>query len=631
MSTIANPFIGENIEIVNQSIWMPHLLDVNWQAHNCGFLNASKFSSPNPYDTLLQLKEEHRNIIKDDVLSRKIRFYPTKEQKCILRRAEQAYRWTYNVTSYIMDNKIQPFITPSAHKEHIKNMLKYYEQKGLTDKQREKLSTQLQKKLSSLQQQEILHRTLIDTQRALPKKNITKKIDAKLKAISKLQMDINKIQQQLAGTFSEPIQVKEDYSKDKLSIRNLIVTMKNNPLFSDDTLPEDCIPFVKEKNQWFKERPEMKAMLKECHKDIRSQAVADAIANYNTQLTNIRLGHQTEMSSPFKRYKKLKSTGFMVPISKKCLYISSQANGTQTLGLFKNCFEGKFGLLNFARNHCKHMRWFKAMFPHKETYKDFKITFNVMTNKYYLILPYANIQSNNGAELQTGVIAAIDIGSKPRQAVLFTNGDAMMFGTKDKQGKHDITRLCELQAKIRRLKSKIDKGKLNSKSKRNKKKKIRKLAQKIQNILHDADYKTIKEILDKADIVLIPKFDSSTRKKKGGFNKKVRVDSSLYAHSRFVERLKSKAKNRDKIVIQVIEPYTSKTCTRCLSLKNDLGSAKVFRCTHCSFEGDRDLCGARNILMLNRGLFLVNSNVNQEETMQGSSSQEIEIPMSIGI
>src|SRR5215210_6969420 len=165
----------------------------------------------------------------------------------------------------------------------------------------------------------------------------------------------------------------------------------------------------------------------------------------------------------------------------------------------------------------------------------------------------------------------------------------------------DIERLCQVQAKKRRLQSQYDQSP-NAKVKKKKKHKMRKIAEKVERIMQDADYKTIKMILDKADVVLIPKFDSSTRKK-GGFNNKVRVDSSLYAHCRFVERLKMKARSRGKTVVEVIEPYTSKTCTRCLSLKNDLGSAKVFRCRFCGFVGHRDVCGARNILILNRDLF----------------------------
>ena len=62
-------------------------------------------------------------------------------------------------------------------------------------------------------------------------------------------------------------------------------------------------------------------------------------------------------------------------------------------------------------------------------------------------------------------------------------------------------------------------------------------------------------------------------------------------------------------------PYTSKTCTRCLALKSNLGARKVFECTHCGFVGDRDVCGARNILMLNRDLFIWGT--------QGSSSHEV--------
>jgi transposase len=47
----------------------------------------------------------------------------------------------------------------------------------------------------------------------------------------------------------------------------------------------------------------------------------------------------------------------------------------------------------------------------------------------------------------------------------------------------------------------------------------------------------------------------------------------------------------------VDEAYTSKTCGRCGSLHDGLGKSKVFKCPSCDFTLDRDVNGARNILI----------------------------------
>ena len=47
------------------------------------------------------------------------------------------------------------------------------------------------------------------------------------------------------------------------------------------------------------------------------------------------------------------------------------------------------------------------------------------------------------------------------------------------------------------------------------------------------------------------------------------------------------------------EEYTSKTCTNCLKINYNLGSDKTFKCPNCSLIIDRDVNGARNILLKN--------------------------------
>ena len=52
-------------------------------------------------------------------------------------------------------------------------------------------------------------------------------------------------------------------------------------------------------------------------------------------------------------------------------------------------------------------------------------------------------------------------------------------------------------------------------------------------------------------------------------------------------------------MVEVGEAYTSRTCGLCGTLNHDLGGAKTFQCVdeHCGVQIDRDVNGARNILL----------------------------------
>lgn len=54
---------------------------------------------------------------------------------------------------------------------------------------------------------------------------------------------------------------------------------------------------------------------------------------------------------------------------------------------------------------------------------------------------------------------------------------------------------------------------------------------------------------------------------------------------------------RGNILYIVDESYTSKTCGRCGNLNNKLGGNKIYKCTNCNLVIDRDINGARNILL----------------------------------
>ncbi|CAB4481490.1 unnamed protein product [Rhizophagus irregularis] len=71
-----------------------------------------------------------------------------------------------------------------------------------------------------------------------------------------------------------------------------------------------------------------------------------------------------------------------------------------------------------------------------------------------------------------------------------------------------------------------------------------------------------------------------------------------WSHYRFRQYLLHKVREYPhcKVVI-CSEDYMSKTCSSCGLVNDKLGGSKIFKCGNCSFVLDRDINGARNILL----------------------------------
>ena len=76
------------------------------------------------------------------------------------------------------------------------------------------------------------------------------------------------------------------------------------------------------------------------------------------------------------------------------------------------------------------------------------------------------------------------------------------------------------------------------------------------------------------------------------------------SHYEFKERLKSTAKYYGRKVYECGEAYTSKTCGNCGEIDDDLNGKKIYKCRNCKIKLDRDINGARNILLRQLSMLL---------------------------
>ena len=77
-------------------------------------------------------------------------------------------------------------------------------------------------------------------------------------------------------------------------------------------------------------------------------------------------------------------------------------------------------------------------------------------------------------------------------------------------------------------------------------------------------------------------------------NKRISQSISFY---HFLLKLEYKCNTRNICLKQIDESYTSKTCSLCGYIKNDLGGNKIYECKKCNSRLDRDYNSCRNILL----------------------------------
>ena len=132
---------------------------------------------------------------------------------------------------------------------------------------------------------------------------------------------------------------------------------------------------------------------------------------------------------------------------------------------------------------------------------------------------------------------------------------------------------------------------------RNMKKRKQKLFKKNIDVVNNMHIHVAKELAQGYRNVILPEFGTSkmlSEKTLSSVTKRYMGTLSFY---KFKIRLMSEcAKYKTELKI-VTEEYTSKTCGGCGTLHPSLGSNKTYSCKNCNLCIDRDVNGARNILL----------------------------------
>lgn len=211
--------------------------------------------------------------------------------------------------------------------------------------------------------------------------------------------------------------------------------------------------------------------------------------------------------------------------------------------------------------------------------------------RFYLcqILPLEEVQNTPEEK-----VIALDPGVRTFMTGYSPEGTLVEWGSGDMQR---IFRLCRVHDK---LQSKWSQKQVKHRKRYRLKKAARRIRKKIQNLVDEVHKKLTKWLVSSYETILLPKFETSnmvTRAQRRIGSKTAR-QMLTWSHYRFQQRLLNKS--REYCSTQVIicdEAYTSKTCGCCGKLNEKLGGSKTFHCPSCRVTMDRDVNGARNILL----------------------------------
>lgn len=229
---------------------------------------------------------------------------------------------------------------------------------------------------------------------------------------------------------------------------------------------------------------------------------------------------------------------------------------------------------------------------------DSSISRNTKLNIYYININYKNKEKIDKRILENKKICSIDPGLKTFLTV-FSDNEVNKIGIDITE---TIKKVCKeidiLHSKINKKKEENKKEyKYNKNKRRNYKKAMHRKIDKLKNIKKELHNKSIKYLCDNYSKIITAPFEIQEMSQK--FNSKISRNMYCLSYYSFLLKLKKRCERYDILLDIKNESYTSKTCTRCGNIKYNLGSSKIYKCDLCKISIDRDINGARNIMLKN--------------------------------
>lgn len=298
----------------------------------------------------------------------------------------------------------------------------------------------------------------------------------------------------------------------------------------------------------------------ETPKDIRDCAVERCCNAFTTGYANLRNGNIKFFKMKFKKKTEKK----------------------QTIELTPKLISVKNGKIKMTKKFFKDDCFFEVDKHNIRRIKDLKIKNNVditrSDNEYYLNICVETTPKKSNLD----TVAGVDLGIRTFATVHSSNATTQVVTEYD-QGSN---LLFKLNKKLKILKN----------LRRIRKKQLSKIDKKKCDVVDRIHWDFINDLLLHNDVVYIGDIKSHDIVKNGknryinrGFN-----DLKFY---KLKQRLLYKASVAGKKVIYVPEHNTTKTCSSCGIINNEVGASKIFECFSCGLVTGRDINASKNIKM----------------------------------
>lgn len=215
--------------------------------------------------------------------------------------------------------------------------------------------------------------------------------------------------------------------------------------------------------------------------------------------------------------------------------------------------------------------------------KDFKLQYEIKKNKYYLLIPEERNKINKNKKKEK---CGIDLGVRTFATSIDNENYVKEMGKNLKK---------EIKINFKR----IDRAQELRNNKIIDKKRYHKILninyKKIQNKIKQLEYKIANYYCRRYKIIHIGKVSTSSIKRQKTTDKLTKRLMNQMSFYKFIEILKHKGEEYNTKVILINEYNTTKECSNCGYIKNDVGSDKIYKCNSCNYIIDRDVNAATNI------------------------------------
>lgn len=384
-----------------------------------------------------------------------------------------------------------------------------------------------------------------------------KKVECDLITCKQIEIYPSKEQKEMLLDWIEKARITYNITLNYVKTHGL----KSNIALRDEIINNQFKPTFKDK--MFKEEDNMKNKKWLIPCNIIRESIKDVLKSYSSSIALLKAGYIKHFNVKKKSKEKINQTiliGSCDFNSKKNSFYQSYLNEMNS---------GDFNLSDV-----------------KNIYKcDVRLVYNQRTKKFMLNIPIRKDFEKVKVQIKKFNVCGIDPGNKTFMTIYNPQGECEKIFNREKTKR--LTNLVKKKYSLLKLKDK----------KRKHYKALIKVNYKIECFRKELHYKTAIHICSNYNEIYIGKLSTKGVTSK---NNKMRPEEKIYSlalgHCSFRTILERKAMEYNVVLNVVKEHYTSKTCGVCGNIK-EIGTNSEYKCKKCKCHLDRDLNGARNILI----------------------------------